>query len=103
MSFNLVVGDTVPAMDIDVGKDTSTAGSVQLRWVKPDGSEFLSNLTVVDAAEGTYLMEWAAGDTDLIGPYFGDVVITTGSDIETYPADGSKIIWWVNPRAYDLF
>lgn len=103
MAFDIVKGDTSPAMDIDLSADTSTADSVQLRWVKPDGTEYLTNLTVVNATLGTYKMQWAVEDTDQIGPHFADVVVTTGSAIETFPADGSKIIWWVNGTAFDRF
>lgn len=102
MSFDIVRGDTSPPMDIDLSADTTSADTVQLRWAKPDGTTYLTNLTAVDPSEGQYKMEWTADDTDQIGPHVGEVVITTGGAVETYPPDGSKIIWWVNPNVADL-
>lgn len=102
MSYEVVRGDTSPPMDIDLGEDTSGADSVQLRWAKPDGTVMLSNLTAVDATEGLYQMEWGPDDTDTIGPHIGEVIVTAGGDIETYPPDGSKLYWWVNPNVSDL-
>ncbi len=107
MSFDLVRGNTSPPMPITVsvsgaGVDVSGADSVQLQWAKPDGTVMLTNLTPIDPTEGEYQMDWSAGDTDVIGPHIGEVVVTTGGIVETYPADGSKIIWWVNPSVTDL-
>lgn len=101
MSFEIVRGDNTP-MDVDLTADTSSADSVQLRWAKPDGTTYLTNLTEVDASAGEYQMEWGPDDTDTVGPHVGEVIVTTGSLVETYPADGSKIIWWVNPQVGDL-
>lgn len=102
MSFDIVRGDTSPAMDIDLSVDTSGADSVVLRWAKPDGTVYTSNLTEVDASLGQYQMEWTEEDTDQIGPHIGEVVVTTGGAVETFPPDGGKLYWWVNPQVGDL-
>lgn len=106
MSFDLVRGDTSPPMPITisisgVGVDVSAADSVQLRWAKPDGTTYLSNLTPIDPTEGEYQMDWTTDDTDQIGPHHGEIVVTTGGLVETYPSDGTKIIWWVNAQVGD--
>lgn len=102
MSFDIVRGDTWPPMDIDIATDVSTADSVQLRWRKPDGTEYLTSLTAVDLEDGTFMMEWTSDDTDQIGPHHGEVIVITDGAVQTFPPDGSKIIWWVNPQAGDL-
>lgn len=102
MSFDIVRGDTWPPMDISIATDVSSADSVEFRWRKPDGTEYLSNLTIVDLEDGTFMMEWSSGDTDQIGPHHAEIVVTTSGAIQTFPADGSKIIWWVNPQIADL-
>ncbi len=101
MSFEIVHGDTGPAMNIDLSADTTDADSVQLRWMKPDGSVYMTSLTAVNTAEGLYKMEWGPDDTDTLGVHLGEVVVTTGGTIETYPADGVKLVWFVTPNIND--
>jgi hypothetical protein len=108
MSYDIVTGDTAPPLPVtvtenDIAIDTSLADSVEFRWAKPDGTVTLSTLTPVDASIGEYEMEWATGDTDQIGAHFGQIVVTTGTEVKTYPSDGTRIIWWVNPQVADLF
>lgn len=107
MSFDLVRGDLSPPMPVIItvdgtAYDTSGADTVQLRWVKPDGTVMLTNLTPVDATAGEYEMQWSGTDTDLIGPYVGEIVVTTGGQQETFPSDGTKVIWFVNPSVADM-
>ncbi len=102
MSFDIVRGNTWPPMDIDIATDVTSADTIEFKWAKPDGTTYVTNLTPVSLAAGTFMMEWAAGDTDIIGPHIGEVVVTTGGAEQTFPADGSKIIWWVNPSVADL-
>jgi hypothetical protein len=93
------------AINIEVGGaayDVSGADSVEFRWVKPDGTTYLTNLTPVNAALGEFQMDWSGNDSDTIGPHLGEVVVTTDGVVETYPNDGSKIIWWVSPQVGDL-
>lgn len=106
MSYDIVRGDLGPAMPVTVTEngtalDCSGADSVQLRWYKPDGTTVLTGLTEVDASVGSFIREWSAGDTDLIGPHHGEIVVTTAGVVQTYPSDGFKLIWWVNPQVGD--
>lgn len=107
MSYEIVKGDTGPAMPVTLtvsgtAIDVSGADTVVMRWAKPDGTVTESTLTVLDASVGSFQMEWSTGDTDQIGAHIGEVVVTTGSEIETFPNDGTKIIWFVNPTVSDL-
>src|SRR5690348_3899521 len=107
MSFELVRGDLAPSMPVtitvnNVPLDTSSADTVIMRWVKPDGTVYETNLTPVDPAAGEYEMDWGPDDTDTIGPHVGEVVVTTAGIPQTFPSDGQKIYWWVNPNVADL-
>lgn len=102
MSFELVKGNLAPAMPLTITSDGSAvdlsgADTVELSWIKPDGTETLTTLTPVNAALGQFRMDWTDGDTDQVGPHLGLVIVTTSSVPQTYPSDGTKIIWWVNP------
>ena len=106
MSYEIVRDDISPVMQLTVlsggtAVDCSTADSVELRWIKPDGTVTVDDLTPVAAALGQFTMDWAAGDTDQIGPHFGHILVTISGVQETYPGDGSTIIWWVNPQIGD--
>lgn len=102
MSYEIVTGDLGPSMPItvlcnDEPVDTSAADTVELHWVMPDDTLRTSTLTEVNAEVGQYVMDWESGDTDQIGVYFGHVVVTTDDIPQTYPSDGSRLIWFVNP------
>lgn len=106
MSYEIVRGDTSPSMPVNitangVAVDASSADSVELRWMKPDGTVTTTTLVAVAAITGEFEMQWTNGDTDQIGPHFGEVIVTTGAAVETFPSDGSKIIWWVYPQIGD--
>lgn len=104
MSYSIVRGDLTPmpvniTVD-DAAVDVSGANTVQLRWQKPDGTITMKTLTEVDALTGSFIMNWTAGDTDDIGVHQGQVVVTTGALIETFPSEG-VLYWWVNPQLGD--
>ena len=106
MSYEIVRGDLGPPMPIAVTEngsalDCSTADSVELHWVQPDGTEHTDTLTPVSAVGGTFVMDWVSGDTDQVGPHQGQVVVTIDGVAQTYPADGTNLIWWVNPQVGD--
>ena len=82
--------------------DITTADTVEFRWVKPDGTLYSTAPTIVTAATGSIRIDWASDDTDQVGPHLGEVIVTTDGVPTTYPNDGSKIIWWVNPQVGDL-
>jgi hypothetical protein len=107
MSYDIVTGDTAPPLPVavtenDIAIDTSLADSVEFRWAKPDGTVTVSTLTPVNEVIGEYEMVWTTGDTDQPGAHFGQIVVTTGTEVKTYPSDGSQIIWWVHPRVGDV-
>ncbi len=106
MSYELPRDDISPVMQLTVlldgaPVDCSDADSVELRWVKPDGTVAVDDLTPVAAALGQFTMDWATGDTDQVGAHFGQVLVTIDGVQETYPASGPPIIWWVYPKVGD--
>ncbi len=106
MSYEISRGDTIPAMAVTVqtngvAVDVSDADTVEMHWVMPDGTARVSTLTAVSAIDGQFAMEWEPEDTDQAGIYFGHVVVTTDDDQETFPSDGSRMIWFVNPSIAD--
>lgn len=106
MSFDLVRGDLNPSMPLDIvvagtAWDLSGADTVEMHWTDPNGVEYTRALTVVNALLGQFQLDWIAGDTDVVGPYQGQVVATTSGAPKTFPSDGSKVIWFVNPQVGD--
>lgn len=107
MSYSLVRGDLEPDMEIDVATsagpvDLSGALDVSMRWEKPDGTVVTVELVVIDAPTGRVKRVWASGDSDLPGVHRAQVVVTTSNDEpETFPNDGSFVIWWVYPQLGD--
>lgn len=109
MSYSLVQGDLDPDMEIDVTAYDATLGdyvaatltgalSIDLRWKKPDSTVSTVSLTAIDLPTGKVKRVWVAGDTDVVGTHYGQVVVTmAGGEIKTFPNDGSRIIWNVYP------
>src|ERR1051326_1398882 len=102
MSYNIVAGDLYEPLEID-GADASgavnltDATSVQMRWKKPDGTTSLVDLVIIDAPTGRVKKVWSAGDTDQVGVHRAQVVVTwPTAEPQTFPEDGSAIIFWVN-------
>lgn len=106
MSFDLVRGDLLPIMPVavtygGVAVDLSTASSVEMHWVDPDGIAHTRALTPVSAALGTFTLNWIAGDTTIVGVYRGQVVAVVSGSQRSFPEDGSTYVWWVNPQVGD--
>ena len=101
MSYSLLVGDLEPDMRIDVlagtvAADLTGAIDVSMHWKKPDGTEVDVALTAVSLASGQLKRVWAAGDTDIPGTHYGRVAVTMASgEVQSFPNDGSWIIWHV--------
>ena len=101
MSYSLVVGDLEPDMFLTAAvngtaKDLSDADTVELRWLKPDGTEVYVSLDEVDFELGQVKRTWVAGDSDDAGVHRGRIVATwAGDEPQTFPNDGSWFIWWV--------
>ncbi len=101
MSFDIGVGDLTPLpITIQTNGEivvVDIAADVQLRWQKPDGSVEMVTLTNVNRALGQFRRDFVAGDTDQVGTHYAHVIVTEGGIPKTYPSDGSRIIWFVNP------
>lgn len=97
--YTLVVGDLEPDLVLtaklnDVPQDLSTALSVTLEWVDPNGQAHTGSVVAVDATLGVYRRVWDPGDTDLPGYYRGRLLVSwPGNEPAHFPNDGSWI-WW---------
>lgn len=107
MSFQCIRGDLTQSMPItlavnDIAVVIADTSTVELRWTDPDGVTTVVALEEVDFATGQVRRVWVAGDTDVVGAHTGQIIVTSvGGDVETFPNDGSLIIWWVYPRTGD--
>lgn len=108
MSYDIVRGDLEPPFDIAITNNGSAKNLTEvgltfaMRWQKPDGTVSVVNLGAFNLALGQLRRNWVAGDTDQAGVHFGQVLITdSGGNVETFPSDGSSLIWWVNPQLGD--
>lgn len=103
MSYNLVLGDTQPLTVtllaygggpyvLDIGTDVVT-----IRYLDPDKETHEAEMTIVTEATGEISRTWEEDDLPSAGTYFGQVTVTRTVDavvsINTFPDDGSKIIW----------
>lgn len=101
MSYTLTAGDLLPDMKLNVSSggapaDLTGAISIDLRWVKPDGTVSTVSLVAIDLATGQLKRVWVSGDTDIAGPHRGRVVVAfPGPRTETYPNDGDHFLWHV--------
>lgn len=103
MSVSIVQGDLSPNLGItiditDLVEPLSVAQSIQMHWVKPDGTDSLVVLSPVNLAAGIVQYIWQAGDTSQYGVHQGRVIVTlsTGKK-QTFPSDGIWIYWYVAP------
>jgi hypothetical protein len=99
--FELVAGDLEPDMPLTVtmngeAVDLTDATSIVLHWLKPNGAVVDVTLTAVDLATGQVKRVWETGDSAQTGYHKARVKVTwdTG-DVQTYPNDGSWLIWAV--------
>lgn len=103
MSYDISQGDLDPAMPVRIADesgavDLAIADSVQLVWRQPDGTVTTVDLSPVSASAGQYERIWEDGDTNQVGAHRGQVVVVISGRQQTYPSDGSSMVWWVNPR-----
>lgn len=103
MAFHLKQGDRRPYLALQLTDADGAAVSlvdatgVVLRWTEPDGTAREEDLTVTNAGEGRVQYAWQAGDTDDIGRYLADVVVTwPGDEQQTFPPQGT-FSWFVHP------
>jgi len=101
MGYSCIQGDLLDDMEIDITtvgapKDLTSALAINLNWLRPDGTSALVPLIAIDLVGGRMKRVWSAGDTAIVGAHRGQVVITwPSSKPQTFPIDGSFIIWWV--------
>lgn len=96
--YSLIQGDLEPDMEIDVATDLTGALSVNMRWLRPDGTHSVVGLTVIDLPTGRLKRIWVAGDSDVVGSHRGQVVVTYAGGTSSYPTDGSPVVWNVYPK-----
>lgn len=98
MSWSCIQGNTLKPMPLQVLENgdpfpLEEGDTIVLRYTDPDGTTFEKELDVVDAPTGQLEAQWEAGETDVVGPYLGQVKITRLGDPETFPDDGIPIVW----------
>lgn len=104
MSYQIIKGDLEPDMLLtatvnDAPEVLTGALALQLRWKKPGGTVVTVDLTAVDLAAGQVKRVWLAGDTDEVGAHRGQIVVTRpNGEMQTFPSDGSYVIWIVHPQ-----
>lgn len=105
MAFSLVSGDLLPSMTIQLQAPgaiaaLATAMSVQMLWNRPDGTQVLVGLSILDAVNGVLQRVWQPGDgSSIIGEHTYQVVVTASSgETATDPNDGSSQRFWVYAR-----
>lgn len=98
--FQIKVGDRLPALPLQlIGADgepldITAAASVRVRmWTphRPGSRSYVVDAApvIVDAVTGSLRYDWAAGETDVVGEFAVDVVVTwSGSRRQTFPTTG---------------
>jgi hypothetical protein len=104
MAFSLVSGDLQPPMQIQLEAPAAiaalaTAQSVQMLWLRPDGTEVTVPLSIVNPTTGIVQYTWQSGDGSAqVGEHAYQVVVTTASGQTTDPNDGTSASFWVYAR-----
>jgi len=106
MSYSCIRGDITQPMPLTLNVNgvatiIDDAATVTLRWTKPDGTTTTVALEEVDFSLGQVQRVWVTGDTDDVGLHQGQIVVTVGGETDTFPNDGSLILWWVYPQVGD--
>lgn len=90
MSLTLTVNDTGPTLTGTVSASLVGATARVLNVKRPDGTTFTSNAAAVDAANGTWSANLAAGDLDQAGRYYTELQVTfSDSSIQTFALDAN--------------
>ena len=97
--FEMIEGDLEPDMPLTVtvegtAQDLTAATTIELYWVKPDGTMDTVELTEVDYELGQVKRVWEAGDSDVVGYHKARIKVTWSTgEVQHYPNDGSWV-WW---------
>ncbi len=76
----------------------ATNTSLNLDWLRPDGTRVSVPLVLVSTTLFTVKRVWVAGDTTVVGLHRGRVVVTAANgELVSDPAssDGVHHLWWV--------
>ena len=85
-------GDRLPSISKTLGIDL-TGATVQFHFrSKFGGIEFLRAATIVTALTGVVQYDWQAGDTDVVGIYLAEWIITSAAKERTFPAASYDIV-----------
>lgn len=96
--------DLEPDLEVAVTKasgsvvDFTDALSAILRFRKPDGTIVLRSAVIASPASGGRLqVAWQAGDTNQVGIYRGEFIVTwPAAEPQTFPSEG-YFYWDVTP------
>lgn len=104
MAFSLVSGNLLPNMTIQLLAPgaiaaLATAMSVQMLWNRPDGTQVLVGLSILDPVNGVLLRTWQPGDgSSIVGEHTYQVVVTASNgETANDPNDGTSQRFWVYP------
>src|SRR5689334_6146786 len=99
MPYSIVAGDLVPDLNLTAKvngapKSLTDAVTIQMLWMKPDGTETLVDLVAIDLNVGRVKRVWEDGDTDQPGRHAGRIVVTWDGDrTQTFPSNGTWFYW----------
>ena len=84
--MQLKVGDLAPKLQFDLNANLTGATAVAKIRRFHQSTVLTKTLTVTDAATGLCEYQWVAGDTDTVGTYHIEVLVTFAGDIlERFP------------------
>lgn len=96
MAFRIKTNDTGPVLSVTLtdanGNGIGLAGASARFHMKAFGATSLkidAPATITDDVNGVVQYNWAAGDTDTAGTYYGEIEILYGdATVETFPNNG---------------
>ena len=107
----IAVGDTLTPMGAQLRRrnaagileDVDLTGlTVKFQMVDEDGTavvaETTTGVTVVTAAEGKVQYDFQAADVDEAGTFYGWFTVYSGTEKDTYPVGGRKLVIRIDDR-----
>lgn len=99
-TFTIKSGDTQPPLEVallsnELPVDLTSATEVRLHLRATEGGPLLIDaaMTIVgSAADGVVKYQWVAGDTDVVGLFYAEYVVTWATGEQTFPDDGYSLI-----------
>lgn len=99
----LKTGDTEPDLVVQLRKDNNnpkdlTGATVELAIVEANESTLVvdddtsGNITISNATNGEISYSWQATDTEKAGTYEGEIQVTDGTDVSSYPSRGTFMV-----------